>query len=99
MLISMALSKEETAPVLDEASWLTNDPGLVKIAPAYQRVGAVNALVYPFSCPSRGPQDHEQPLKNATHLLAVPKRRRSSGTIGAVNVPSPRTVEAPGGQY
>jgi hypothetical protein len=43
---------------------VTPQPGL-KIAPACEPVSAAATLGRPFSCPGRGPQDHEQLLKKS----------------------------------
>ena len=47
---------------------VTPQPGL-KIAPGYGPVGAAARQGRPFSCPGRGPQDHEQLLKNSPELI------------------------------
>jgi hypothetical protein len=44
---------------------VTPQPGL-KIAPACEPVSAAETLGRPFSCPGRGPQDHEQLLTSSS---------------------------------
>jgi len=51
----------------------------LKIAPACEPISAAETLGRPFSCPGRGPQDHEQLLRKRPAAPApVPRLGRSA---------------------